>query len=1028
MNKTNTITKIILYGGSLGILFLTSMKNYLLFHSLAELFSIVIAFGIFVIGWNSRKYYNNNYLLFIGIAYLFVAFFDTLHTLAYKGMAVFKGYDDNNLPPQLWLVARYMESIALLLAPFFFNKPVRQWRIIAAFSAVSALAIYAIFFAGIFPVCFVTGSGLTPFKVASEYIIDLIRVAALWLLYRNREHFEPGVLRMLTLSIGCTMVTELCFTVYVHLYGISNLVGHFFKIFSFWFMYRAIIETALTKPYDLLFRDLKTKEEPLADAFHYAPIGIALVAPDGRWLKVNHAVCAMVGCTEDELLSKTFQDITHPDDLETDLGQVRQMLDGTIKTYQMEKRYFHKNGAVVWALLTVSLVRDEEGNPLHFISQLLDITERKTIENVQTFLSERGWHSREEEFFMALARFLSETLAMEFICIDRLIGDGQMARTVAVYHNGRFEDNIEYALKDTPCGDVVGKSICCFPRDVASLFPNDPVLREIKAESYAGITLWGKDEKPIGLIALIGEKPYANQSLIETVLQYVSPRAAGELEREIAAQLLLKSESKFRGLFDHVPMSGVIWRLIRDEQNVIVDWEMDEINELGAADIGQSPDELIGKRAVALFGSEVMGQYLELCRDVIASNLPKQFETFFNYNNKHYLTVLFAIGTEYYANVSYDITERKQAEDVLRESENRYHALFDLGMDGVVIIDPETARFIEFNDQVCRQLGYTREEFGLLSVADIEFMESPEGVKSYIHKIATTGYDDFETMHRTKQGDARHVHVKAQYLSISGNKVYHCIWRDITRFKRNEQLASARLHLIEYGLTHSLNELLTETLDRIEELTGSLIGFYHFVQEESGTLTLQAWSTRTAREFCKAETAGGHYAIEKAGVWADCVRQREPVVHNDYASLPHRKGMPPGHATVLRELAMPIIRSGSVVGVLGIGNKPGDYTDDDIDMVARFTDLSWDIVERKRIQNSLGESNERFAVAFNNAPIMISISKLEDGTYLDVNQRFLDISGFSREEVIDKTSVELGWVSATDRNNLNTDFRNRHFI
>ena len=1014
----NTAIKIILYGGSLGILFLISQKNYLLFHSLAELFSIIIAFGIFVIGWNSRKYYRNNYLLFIGIAYLFVAFFDTLHTLAYKGMAVFKGYDDNNLPPQLWLVARYMESIALLLAPFFFSRPVRHWRVIAAFSAVSALAIYAIFFAGIFPVCFVTGSGLTTFKVASEYLIDFILCAALYLLYKNREHFEPGVLRLLILSIACTMVTELCFTVYVHLYGISNLVGHFFKIFAFWFMYRAIIETALSKPYDLLFRELRTNEEQFSNAFHFSPNGIALVAPDGRWLKVNNAVCAMVGYTEQELLSKTFQDITHPDDLEVGLDQARMVLDGEIDNFQREKRCIHKGGSIIWVLISVSLVRNDERKPLHFIVHIIDITNRKTIESVLTFISERGWCSWEEEFFPALARFLSETLAMEFICIDRLIGDGNMALTVAVYHNGRFEDNVEYALKDTPCGDVVGKTICCFPRDVARLFPNDPVLKEIKAESYAGITLWGKDEKPIGLIALIGEKPFANQALIETVLQYVAPRAAGELERKIAEQLLLKSESKFRGLFDHIPMSGVIWRLIRDEQNVIVDWEMDEINELGAADIGRSPGELIGKRAVALFGSEVMGSYLELCREVIASNLPKRLETFFAFNNKHYLTVLFAIGTEYYANVSFDITERKQAEEVLRESENRYHALFDLGMDGVVIIDPETGRFNEFNDQVCRQLGYTREEFSLLSVADIELMESPEAVKSHIEKIAATGYDDFETMQRTKQGDARYVHVKAQYSSISGKKVYHCVWRDITRFKKNEQLSAARLHLIEYGLTHSLDELLTESINELENLTGSLIGFYHFVQEDQSTLTLQAWSTRTAREFCRAETAGGHYAIERAGVWADCIRQHEPVVHNDYAALSHRQGMPPGHATVIRELAVPIIRSGNVVGVLGIGNKPGDYSDEDVELVSSFADLTWDIVERKRIQDTLGESNERFAVAFNNAPLMISISTLEDGTYLDVNHCFLDISGFSREEVIGKTSIALGWVSAADRNML----------
>ena len=107
----------------LGI-YLTSHYNYLLFHSLAEIFSIVIACGIFMIAWNSRRFLDNNYLLFIGIAYLFVGGLDLIHTLAYKGMGVFQGYE-TNLPTQLWIAARYMESLSLFLAPFFFGRKLK---------------------------------------------------------------------------------------------------------------------------------------------------------------------------------------------------------------------------------------------------------------------------------------------------------------------------------------------------------------------------------------------------------------------------------------------------------------------------------------------------------------------------------------------------------------------------------------------------------------------------------------------------------------------------------------------------------------------------------------------------------------------------------------------------------------------------------------------------------------------------------------------------------------------------------------
>jgi two-component system, cell cycle sensor histidine kinase and response regulator CckA len=349
------------------------------------------------------------------------------------------------------------------------------------------------------------------------------------------------------------------------------------------------------------------------------------------------------------------------------------------------------------------------------------------------------------------------------------------------------------------------------------------------------------------------------------------------------------------------------------------------------------------------------------------------------------------------------------------ESENRYHALFDLGADGVVLIDPETTGFIDFNNQVCLQLGYTREEFSNLKITDIELAKSQEAVTAHIHNIIRDGHDEFETLHRTKQGEIRNVLVKAQYSVLGDKSVYHGVWCDITRQKKEGQLAAARVHLVEYALTHSLDELLTETLDRIEDLTGSLIGFFHFMQEDQRTLTLHAWSTRTSRDFCKAEGAGSHYDIGKAGVWVDCVHQRQPVIHNDYASLPHRKGMPPGHAAVNRELGVPIFRSEKIVAILGIGNKAVEYTDEDVQLASRFADLVWDICERKQVAETLRESNERFTVAFNNAPIILTINNMEDGTFMDFNQQFLDASGYIRDEVIGKTPIELGWITESDR-------------
>jgi len=173
---------------------------------------------------------------------------------------------------------------------------------------------------------------------------------------------------------------------------------------------------------------------------------------------------------------------------------------------------------------------------------VIDITGRKMIEDAHLFLLQSGWSG--EDFFQALARYLAEALEMDYVCIDRLEGDCLAAQTLAIYHNGRFEDNVTYTLKDTPCGEVVVKTICSFPEGVRHLFPKDLVLQELMAESYLGTTLWSSDGKPIGLIAIIGRHPKTDFRFAESILKMVAIRAAGELERRQAEEALKKAKDE----------------------------------------------------------------------------------------------------------------------------------------------------------------------------------------------------------------------------------------------------------------------------------------------------------------------------------------------------------------------------------------------------------------------------------------------------------------------------------------------------
>jgi diguanylate cyclase (GGDEF)-like protein/PAS domain S-box-containing protein len=136
-------------------------------------------------------------------------------------------------------------------------------------------------------------------------------------------------------------------------------------------------------------RELTASETRFRDAMDHSAIGMALVSLDGRWQRVNRALCEMLGYGEDELVSLGFQDVTHPDDLAGDQALVDEILAGRRHSYRLEKRYLHKSGRVIWGLLAVSLVRDHEGEPLYFISQIEDIDRRKRAEERETELARR---------------------------------------------------------------------------------------------------------------------------------------------------------------------------------------------------------------------------------------------------------------------------------------------------------------------------------------------------------------------------------------------------------------------------------------------------------------------------------------------------------------------------------------------------------------------------------------------------------------------------------------------------------------
>ncbi len=246
-------------------LYLTRLQSFTLFHTLVELFSIVVACGMYFISWNAREFVKNNFLLFLGMSYLIVAGLDLFHLMVFEGMMILPEHGFN-ASTQLWISARFLESVSLLIAPFTINRRINYRIVWILLISYFVLTLISVFHLKIFPECFVEGVGLTNFKIVSEYVISLILVCAIVALFRKRFYFSPDILRLLFLSIGFTVLQELVLTVYTDANDFSILLGHYFKILSFYLLYIAIIRTSLQRPYQTLFQDLEQEKLALQEA------------------------------------------------------------------------------------------------------------------------------------------------------------------------------------------------------------------------------------------------------------------------------------------------------------------------------------------------------------------------------------------------------------------------------------------------------------------------------------------------------------------------------------------------------------------------------------------------------------------------------------------------------------------------------------------------------------------------------------------------------------------------------------------
>lgn len=385
-NRKSTVHGVT-YSVSAGLLFLILHElqayNYLLFHSIAEMISAFCSFMIFIIVLSVwRNLENNNYICFLGIAFFFNGVIDLLHMLAYEGMPIFKGFTQD-LTVQLWVLARYLQAVSLLIASMLIKKnyQINKYSLFLAYSMFVSIALLMIFVWKTFPVCFIEGQGLTPFKIISEYIICGILIISMLLIVKQRQYFNKKVVGLLVFSIVFQIFSELEFTTYMNLYAFSNFVGHYFKIIAVVLFCRAIIIIAMDSPSELLFAKLKKRQYQLKEAQRIGNMGsweLNIINGDFTWSNQTILILEADNKVMD-FSYEVFLGMIHPED-----APQREMNFITAIEQRQPYNSIHRLVVASGASKVVhergELSYDGNGNPRKINCIIKDITEQRRSE------------------------------------------------------------------------------------------------------------------------------------------------------------------------------------------------------------------------------------------------------------------------------------------------------------------------------------------------------------------------------------------------------------------------------------------------------------------------------------------------------------------------------------------------------------------------------------------------------------------------------------------------------------------------
>ena len=656
----------------------------------------------------------------------------------------------------------------------------------------------------------------------------------------------------------------------------------------------------------LIEEDLRASEVRLKAYFDLARVAIIILDRNGKWLEVNKYAEQLLGYSEQELTKMHGLDITHPDDIEATREGLRSLAEGKLDSFHLEKRYMRKNGEIVWVDISASTIRKLGDAPVTFIAAAFDITERKKAEDAL----------RESE---TTYRQMFANNSAILLLIDPTNGAIIYANFAASQYYGYSQDDL-----------------CQMRIQQINTLSLDQVAAHMKeAEQHSSNYFLFQHRLASGEIRdveVYSTPMYVSgRRLLQSIIHDIT-------DRKRAEQALRESEERFRKLIEEAPIAITVSRLgtpLYVNPKYLEMFGCASFDEIGASLVNH----------FALQEQSRVAEYARLRMEGLPA--PAEFESIGMRKDGSLFLLQMNVTTvqmtDGLATVAFlqDVTERKRGEEQLR----KLSRAVEQSPASIVITD--TSGAIEYvNPKFTQITGYTPNEAIGKNPRILKSGRTPPEEYKKLWKTIKAGSEwRGEFYNRKKNGDTYWEMDSISPVANEEGIITHfvAVKEDITERKRVEAISAARSRILQFSLGHSLPDILQNVLDECEALTSSSIGFFHFMLADQNTLALQNWSTRTLNEFCQAEGKGAHYPLSQAGVWADCVQERRALIANDYATMPNRKGMPTGHAVVNRFISIPILRGENIVAIIGVGNKPTEYNERDVQIVTQLADLSWDI-------------------------------------------------------------------------------------